>query len=67
MNVEIDNSQVHRIQNVLNSFFSDDVAETLKKKEGSGAVRIMPFYKHTQNGFFSLDTWIGQRYCQPQF
>ena len=60
MNVEIDNSQVHRIQNVLNSFFSDDVAETLKKKEGSGAVRIMPFINTLRMDFFSLDTWIGQ-------
>lgn len=60
MNIEIDNSQIHRIQNVFNSFFSDDVAETLKKKEGSGAVRIMPFINTLRMDFFSLDTWIGQ-------
>lgn len=60
MNIEIDNSQIRRIQNVFNSFFSDDISRTLKKSEGSGAVRIMPFINTFKMDFFSLDTWIGQ-------
>lgn len=60
IDIEIDNSQVRRIQNVFNSFFSDDISRTLKKSEGSGAVRIMPFINTFKMDFFSLDTWIGQ-------
>ena len=60
MNMEIENMQIRRIQNVFNSFFSDDVSETLKKSEGSGAVRIMPFINTFNMDFFSVSTWIGQ-------
>ena len=60
MNMEIENMQIRRIQNVFNSFFSDDVSETLKKSEGSGAVRIMPFINTFSMDFFSVSTWIGQ-------
>lgn len=59
-NIEVDNSQIHRIQNVFNSLFSDDVANTLKRTEGSGAVRIMPFINTLQIDYSLLSTWIGQ-------
>ena len=60
MSMEIENTQIRRLQNVFNSFFSDDVSETLKTKEGSGAVRIMPFINTFKMDFFSASTWIGQ-------
>ena len=60
MSMEIENTQIRRLQNVFNSFFSDDVSETLKNKESSGAVRIMPFINTFKMDFFSASTWIGQ-------
>ena len=60
MNVEIEHAQIQRIQKVFNSLFSDDVSDTLKRSEGSGAVRIMPFINTFRMDLFSIDTWIGQ-------
>lgn len=60
MTIKTDNSQLVRVQNIFNSLFSDDVASTLKMREGSGAVRIMPIINTFRMDFFSLETWIGQ-------
>lgn len=61
MNVEIDNSLVKRVQAIFNSLFSDDVAHTMIKNEGSGAVRIMPLINTLTNlDLFAGDSWIGQ-------
>ena len=67
MNVEIDNLTIKRIQVVFNSFFSDDVANSLKKGEGSGAVRIMPIVNTITNlDWFSWSSWVGQGSVQNQ-
>lgn len=67
MNVEIDNLTIKRIQVIFNSFFSDDVANSLKKREGSGAVRIMPIVNTITNlDWFSWSSWVGQGSVQNQ-
>lgn len=67
MNVEIDNLTIKRIQVVFNSFFSDDVANSLKIGEGSGAVRILPIVNTIANlDLFSWPIWIGQGSVQNQ-
>lgn len=61
MNVEIDNLTIKRIQVVFNSFFSNDVANSLKIGEGSGAVRILPIVNTITNlDLFSWSFWVGQ-------
>ena len=61
MNVDIDNITIKRVQVVFNSLFSDDIGSSLKKGEGSGAVRIMPIVNTINNlDWFSWKSWIGQ-------
>lgn len=61
MNVDIDNLTIKRIQVVFNSLFSDDIGNSLKKGEGSGAVRIIPIVNTVTNlDLFSWKSWIGQ-------
>ena len=60
MSLDVDNVQIQRVQKVFFSIFSDDVGETLKNSEGSGAVRILPIINTFKLNLFSLDTWIGQ-------
>lgn len=60
MNIEIDNLTLKRIQVVFNSLFSEDIASSLQRGEGSGAVRIMPILNTLTNlNLFSLSAWIG--------
>lgn len=60
MSIDIDNIQIQRIQKVFFSIFSDDVGDTLKNSEGSGAVRILPIINTFKMDLSSLETWIGQ-------
>lgn len=61
MNVDIDNVTIKRVQVVFNSLFSDDIGNSLKKGEGSGAVRIMPIVNTVTNlDLSSWKAWIGQ-------
>lgn len=61
MNVDIDNITIKRVQVIFNSLFSDDIGSSLKKGEGSGAIRIMPIVNTINSlDLFSWKSWIGQ-------
>jgi hypothetical protein len=60
MNMQIDNPQVRRLQIIFNSLFSDDTISSLKRKESSGAIRILPILNTFRMDIFAVDTWIGQ-------
>lgn len=52
---------INRLKIVINSFFSDDIVNTLKTEESSGGSRIAPIINTLIDmDLFSADTWIGK-------
>ncbi len=60
MGLDIDNSQIQRVQLVFNTLFAEDSRAELIKHESSGAVRILPILNTFSIDLFELSSWVGQ-------
>lgn len=59
MCIDVDNSQVKRVQVVVNSLFSDNPRDVMIEKELSGATRIVPMLNMLSIDLTNISTWVG--------
>lgn len=60
MSIDVDNSQVRRVQVVVNSMFTDNPRDVLIENELSGATRIVPLLNMLSLDLTDKSTWIGE-------